>query len=122
MREPLRSGQSDGKRPVDAGSVLSRNWKKAITAGAEHGDGDEVGKVSGRIIHGLVSGFMKLACILRAMGSHGRFSEGECGRGLELDSALWWLCEDWRPQCSRPGLVLSLCLSPCPQAVEMQSF
>lgn len=36
MGEPLRSGQSDGKSPVDAGSVLSRNWKKAITAGAQN--------------------------------------------------------------------------------------
>ena len=79
----------------------------------EHGDGDEVGKVSGQIIHGLVSGFMKLACILRAMGSHRRGMGSGVG-GWELDSALWWWCEDWRPQCARPGLVLGLVLSlPC---------
>lgn len=76
--------------------MFSRKCEKAIVAG--QGAWGVRRRWQGQVVHGLLIRVDGSGFILRARGSHGSFFTGSAD--VVLDSALWWLCEEWHLQSS----------------------
>lgn len=94
----LRRGQSGCKSPAATGSAaFSRKCEKAIVAG--QGAWGVRRRWKGQVVRDLLIRVDGSGFILRVRGSHGSFSTGGSAH-VVLDSALWWLCEEWHLQSS----------------------